>query len=355
MLNSPASAEAHSGAHIELIQSLQAIEKMRAEWDELYTRAPASTPLQSPAWVLPWAHHYAPERLLAVSVRNRGALVAFVPFFTWQGRLLLAGTGPTDYCDGLFAPGESHAGMILRHLAGAALDLGCEAIDLQQLPWWSPLVHAKSPGSWKTTLLPGDTCTVVTLEPGVCEAVASRKWRKGIARSLRALQRTAPTDLELFRTGLFEGAAQVLRRLHRARWNQRGSAGVLDDPLMTRFLDSVLPELSHAGLLRLHVLRTGAEPIAALLVLQGHGMSCFYIGGFDPEWARYSPGSIAFMAAMRMAASEGSREFHFLRGRESYKYHFGAHDVVTYRRVLEPTQETCSSSDGRNTYQQIST
>jgi CelD/BcsL family acetyltransferase involved in cellulose biosynthesis len=101
--------------------------------------------------------------------------------------------------------------------------------------------------------------------------------------------------------------------------------------------------LSAAGLLRLHVLQGGARPIAALLGLRGGAMSCFYISGFDPEWARYSPGSITVLAAIREAALEGAREFHFLRGREPYKYRFGAHDTFTYRRVFNRRLQLRSS------------
>jgi CelD/BcsL family acetyltransferase involved in cellulose biosynthesis len=92
----------------------------------------------------------------------------------------------------------------------------------------------------------------------------------------------------------------------------------------------------------LHTLHSGNRLIAALLGLRGREMSCFYIGGFDPEWSRYSPGSIVLLAAVETAAREGAREFHFLRGREPYKYRFGAHDTGTCRRMLVPHARAAS-------------
>jgi hypothetical protein len=38
--------------------------------------------------------------------------------------------------------------------------------------------------------------------------------------------------------------------------------------------------------------------------------------------------------AVRAAIDEGAAEFDFLRGREAYKYRWGARDLLTYRRRL---------------------
>src|SRR5688572_5659157 len=82
--------------------SLPELESVRAEWQALYQRCPQATPFQSPAWLIPWARHFAP-RTQAITVRRARTLIALIPFFTWQSSVLLAGTGPTDYVDGLFA------------------------------------------------------------------------------------------------------------------------------------------------------------------------------------------------------------------------------------------------------------
>jgi CelD/BcsL family acetyltransferase involved in cellulose biosynthesis len=68
--------------------------------------------------------------------------------------------------------------------------------------------------------------------------------------------------------------------------------------------------------------------------VQGHEAAYFYLSGFDPAWSRISPGMVTIAAAMTTAAGEGAREFHFLRGREPYKYRLGAADRSTVRRML---------------------
>ncbi|MFL6602268.1 MAG: GNAT family N-acetyltransferase [Steroidobacteraceae bacterium] len=323
-----------SGSVCQLIPSLGALEEMRSEWMDLYGRCRSSSPFQAPAWVLPWGRHFAPDRLRAIAACEGGTLVALVPFFTWNGQVLLAGTGPTDYCDGLFASEAFHPDDILTALAGSADQLACECIDLQQLPRSSALLDARTPRGWLSTVDSGATCPVAILPPEDALAGVSPSWRRNITRAARKLGETAGLHLDLITTNMSPEVGDILVRLHSARWQERGQPGVLNAGLMRPFLSSVLPELSSAGLLRLHLLRAGDQVVAAVMGLQGHGLYCFYISGFDPKWSRYSPGNIALAAAMCQAAKEGAREFHFLRGQEPYKYRFAARDRLTCRRIL---------------------
>jgi CelD/BcsL family acetyltransferase involved in cellulose biosynthesis len=320
-----------------LIGSFEAVEQLRPQWDELYGRCERATPFQSPAWLLPWARHFAPDRLCAVAVRERGhgELVAFLPFFTWRNRVLLAGCGPTDYCDGLFSSSAAGtADEALATLVDYAEHVGCECVDLQQLASQSPLLAARTPERWRSEVCDGAACPVTRLGDGDALEAISPKWRKNVVKARRKLRSVTAFTLECASQELFNGAADELMRLHAARWNRRDEGGVFADPLMRGFLASALPELSAAGLLRLHTLHADARLIAILLGVHHGPMTCFYIGGFDPQWSAYSPGTITLESAMVQAARDGAVEFHFLRGCEGYKYHFGAQDRPTFNRML---------------------
>jgi CelD/BcsL family acetyltransferase involved in cellulose biosynthesis len=183
----------------------------------------------------------------------------------------------------------------------------------------------------------GTVCPVTTLGGEDALAAISPRWRKNVAKARSKLARAAEFRLDCASTSLFTGAAAELTRLHGARWEQRSRGGVFANPRMSRFLTSALTDLSQAGLLRLHTLSVDSRPIAMLFALHHGAMTCYYIGGFDPQWASYSPGNIVLEAAMLQAARDGATEFHFLRGSESYKYHFGAKDRPTFNRVLVPS------------------
>jgi CelD/BcsL family acetyltransferase involved in cellulose biosynthesis len=70
----------------------------------------------------------------------------------------------------------------------------------------------------------------------------------------------------------------------------------------------------------------GNQPIAALVAFLDKRQSRFspYLCGFDPAFAKFSPGNVLFAHSIRYSIQEGFREYDFLRGGESYKYMFGA-------------------------------
>jgi CelD/BcsL family acetyltransferase involved in cellulose biosynthesis len=256
-----------------------------------------------------------------------------VPFFTWKQAVLLAGTGPTDYCDGLFAPGHLD---LVTHVLGALVSVGQHGslrLDLQQLRADSQLLQAPIPNGCSEELHEGDPCPVARLSGSDGLGEISRERLKKLGRLQRQLHSTEEvsgrgTEQEL------EEAAETLQRLHTRRWQSRGCPGALADPLMRAFLRTVILELSAAGFLQLTQLKVENRTAAIVLALRSGRAAYYYLGGFDPAWSHASPGTLAILATMRQAAAAGAHEFHFLRGSEPYKYHLGARDRPTYRRVL---------------------
>ncbi|MDB6105056.1 MAG: glycosyl transferase, group 1 [Gammaproteobacteria bacterium] len=321
---------------LETIASLSVLESLRAEWTSLWGRARDATPFQSPAWILSWASHFAPDRTGAIAVRDAQGLVALVPFFIWKRVLLLAGTGPTDYCDGLFVPGagESSAAQILNALETVAAERGLTGIDLQQLRPGSPLLHAPAPPGCSSEISAGSVCPVTLLSKHDGIGVSTARLRK-LRRMYRLLQVRGECQLGPAAPDEIALAAETLAHLHGQRWAQRGESGVLADSLMHAFIRTALPALNAARLLHVERLRVGKHTVAIVFALQSRDAAYCYLGGFDPEWSRFSPGALTVVATMERVAAEGAREFHFLRGREGYKYHLGAHDRPTFRRVLK--------------------
>ena len=324
--------------HIEIVESLSQLGAMSGEWWALWHAAPQATPFSSPAWLLCWARHYAPERTRAIAIREHGVLVALLPFFTWRGALLLAGTGPTDYGEALILPGrEELARVLLRTLVEQSEALGCARIDLQQLAANSPLMHAGTPQGWRSEIVEGDVCPVACAQGEDGMQCASHALRADLRRSLRKLQQEGEVELGGARAGELRDAARTLEWLHGRRWRQRGERGKLAAPLMCAFLRSLVPELDRAGLLRFCRLKCAQRPLAAALVMQRGDAAHFYLTGFDPAWSRYSPGLLTIAEAMRASFAEGAKEFHFLRGSEPYKYRLGAQDRLRFRRILRRT------------------
>ena len=320
---------------LERIAGLGALEALREEWTRLWTADPLVTPFGHPAWLLPWARTHAPDRTGAVAVREGGELTGVVPAFSWEGALLLAGTGPSDYGEAMFAPEAAGApALALAGLVELAARWGCSRIDLQQLRPGAPLAAAAPPEGWAEQAGPGEVCPVAPVLGPEGVGAMPGKWRRKLGYTRRraldaggwTTERATPDSL-----GEIGGA---LLNLHAQRWRARGEPGVFDDDLLVRMVREALPELLDAGLLRLHALRHGGRIAAAVLALEGKGALHFYISGFDPALTELGPGTLLLGDMAGEAAREGLRELRFLRGQERYKHHWGAADQTTLRRVL---------------------
>jgi CelD/BcsL family acetyltransferase involved in cellulose biosynthesis len=115
---------------------------------------------------------------------------------------------------------------------------------------------------------------------------------------------------------------------------------------MRAWLEEAACLLEAAGLLRLYALRRHGEILAGILVLAAKGQMHFYIGGFDPDHARLSPGTILVGHAIAEAERAGMKGFGFLRGQEPYKYRWGAQDEQTYSRLLIPPAGSARACTG---------
>jgi CelD/BcsL family acetyltransferase involved in cellulose biosynthesis len=328
-------AERAPTCRVDILTGLAALETQHAAWMQLWQCTPDATPFQSPAWTLAWARHFAPDRTYAVVARAHDRLRALMPFFVWERKLLLAGTGPSDYGDGLFGtPDPQIAADVLMRLCEAAVDLDCECIDLQQLRGGSPLLDAPGPRGWHSEISAGISCPVAPIRGPDGAAEVSAHWRKNAERAERQLQREFVLGARCAEQHELPVAASTLERLHRLRWGARDTSQAFDDALMRAFLYDAIPQLGADGLLRLQCLRIDGETVAMVFAMGTPCAHYFYMSGFDPRWSRYSTGLVTILAAMRQAAREHAQEFHFLRGNEAYKYHLGATDQPTFRRIL---------------------
>jgi len=117
-----------------------------------------------------------------------------------------------------------------------------------------------------------------------------------------------------------------------------GPLGVLASEGVQKAHQETVPGLFALGLLRLYSLRLADRTVASFYgfthTAAGKKRAYFYLSGFDPALAGLSLGSLVIDYAVRTAVAEGAAEFDFLRGRETYKYCWGAQDFLTYRRRL---------------------
>ncbi len=298
---------------MEIIDSIEQLERLRGEWSELWDSDPRATVFQSPDWLLPWTRHlWGGGKLRVVTLRCGSRLVGVAPLFVWgTGRVSWLGSGISDYL-GITAVPEFADQVARATLCGLAeMREEWERCDLEELREDSPLLRAAAPDGIIARI---EECSVC---PARC---LSEPLPARLLKNLRYSER------RLGQFGFVRGDLSDLFRLHEMRW---GGEGVLRCPRVQAFHAAAAGRFA-----RLYALRVDGKVIAAQYDLMAKDRACYYLSGYDPAYSEFSPGSLLLRHSMEEAAREGARVFDFLRQPEPYKYAWGARDQTNRRLVL---------------------
>ena len=319
-----------------LIESESGFRALRPEWDALWRRA-GRPPFQSPAWQLPWWHAFGTGQLRVATLRVDGALAGLLPLYVldeaMERKLLPVGVGLSDHCDALLdpaLPAMASDALLRTALADAA---GITSCALPDLPPESALRHAACPPGWREAAMPQTPCPVLTLDGAPLPAGMMRNLRQSRHRA----ERRGGWQAAVATAAQAPHAWQALVQMHQQRWTALGEAGgVLSDPAVLAFHAAAVPELAASGILRLQVLHVGGRLCAVYHTMAAPGRLLFYLSGFAAAESFVSPGTLLLGHIVEQAAREGVRELHFLRGREGYKYAWGAQDRMNAGRLFRP-------------------
>ena len=331
---------------IAVLDTDAALTALAPEWTALWERLAGRPPFTAPAWLLPWWRHFGTGQPRVATLRRNGRLAAVLPLYILDepgGRKLLpVGAGLSDYQDVLVEPGVDPS-LLLHAVLGR--DDGVSVCDLIEVPPGSALHGLMAPPGWAMRWGGGSPCPVLAL-PGSVEAMADAV-PAGQLRKLRMNRHRAERGGGVVReratAATLSGLQAELIRLHQARWAAAGEPGVLADPAVLALHQDAAPGLLAAGALRLEVLLAGGEVVAAIMTLLAPGRILFYLSGYDAAHAFISPGTLLLGAMLEDAAREGRTEAHFLRGREGYKYAWGAVDRMNATCSLFPCPEGASN------------
>lgn len=348
---------------VRSITALSTLREIEHEWHQLWSRCRGLTIFQSPEWLIPWVEAFAPHQLWVLEARQDNNLVGLAPFFIYGtgGNRIVAplGAGVSDYLDVLTDPNAPEAldtvlQFVWEHasewtelhfpdLQASSLLLKDDArrgLSRPPINDWNA-----EPQRCNHQLTACDFCPQVNLPPSI-DKVRTAVPAKAL-RNLRVARRQLNgAQVELADHATLEEFLESLFRLHEKRWRRTGEQGVLADARVRELHRRAAPRLLERGVLRLFGLRHDSVLIACLMAFFEGDAARFYMQGYDPEWARYSPGAQLIGAALEQAIIEKKRVGDFMRGRENYKYAWGSRDVPTYRlqvsspgRVTSPVTE----------------
>jgi CelD/BcsL family acetyltransferase involved in cellulose biosynthesis len=310
---------------IEEVTSIDDLVELAPEWDRLYRRASTATPFQSPGWLIPLSRSFQNGDLRVLAIYSGGRLAAVLPLVLQDSKLSFLGASITDYQDVLLdqEPSLEFLSLLKEYLSAH----GCVLDGLRGDSALRPIA-----GKW----LPVNTSPVISLPRTTAkyEQSLSKHFRKNLDHAWANLQKMGNVVVRL--SGSNDGGSllQRLFELHRQRWAERYSQGVLSSPDIRKFHRDVLNGLMVDGHLRLYSLQVNEEVVAVLYLLWDAQAAYYYIGGFSPNYAQFSPSSLIIRHVIHECIRGNMREFHFLRGAEAYKYRWLAEDRPLYRLVI---------------------
>ncbi|HEX8666557.1 MAG TPA: GNAT family N-acetyltransferase [Beijerinckiaceae bacterium] len=324
----------------EIVRTAAAFEALEPAWWDLWRRAPTATPFGSPAWLIPWWRAFHPGELTTAAAWKDGRLVGLAPFYREDGalgrRLLPLGISVTDYHDVLID--EAHMGQAAAALVAAFDGDGSwDSLECEELPPGAAALDLPAPLGCAETVSPQSPCPALTLPGPDLAAFLPGRTRRMLNLARNRAARRGGFRIVRARGADIPAAFDALARLHALRWQTRGEDGVLADGRVRAFHAEALPRLDAAGLLRLYIGHFDGVAAAAFYGFVHNGRGYSYLTGFDPAYAFESPGTLLLAHAVEAAVAERAEEFHFLRGREAYKYEWGAADRWNRRRSFRRT------------------
>lgn len=313
-----------------VLQEWRQLEAIEAEWRSLWQADPRATPFQTPEWLGAWWPVFGSGRLLAITVWKKEQLQAMGLFFlhVWEGRrqVTFVGNGVSDQQLCLARPGvEAEA-------------LGCLWQALEEHGGWDLCDLQDIPGD--AAMLAGRHGEPQSPGRAICLGGSWQQYQAGLPHGLRRNLERYRRQLEQAATVEFrqlpaaEGMAALLA-LHGTRWQRKdGTAGMFSGDAPRRFHTAAACRL--AGRVRMNALLVNGQVVGVNYLLLGGETAYGYACGFDPAWARYSPGTLLLGWGLERAMMEGMRRFDFLRGDEPYKSQWGASNYETMRLRLWP-------------------
>ena len=262
--------------------------------------------------------------MLQVHVARRGGrLVGALPLYT-RGRSGVRvagfiGGNSSALADLLVsdANADTVAALLLEHTAAAGNDL----LDVFGSPAHSHIARALEPyGLWEVAVV---EAPVLALDGGweqVYRAKTSAKRRNLHGRRRHQLEGLGQLEISVARSaGELELALEEAFRLHELRWRGRPDHSDFATPVGMRFHRAALRALLDLDAPRIVTLRLDGRAIAFHYYFALFDRMYVHRLGFDPAYARYSPGLVNTLDAIATAAREGARRVEFLGGGERYK------------------------------------
>ena len=329
---------------IERIQNYKRFQEIPEIWNEVLHSSDQDCPFLTHEWISSWWECFSEDNSLEVLFfkDEEENPVGVVPLMIQDNILrFIASEEVSDYCDFVFMKGYKEE--FYESLFGyfKTIPSNIEKIELMNVQSSSStldyLRRMASKHGFSCSKEEVEVAPVLELPSSYEDYLGnlSKKKRHELRRKLRRME-----SLEGIRVEKITDSKNLRTYLDRFiaihKQSSSSKAKFWEKPKMTAFFHEMAHRFSLREWIELNVLFYEERILAALLNFSYSTWIYFYNVAFDRNFARYSPGIFLFDHCIRDAISTGKRSADFLRGREKYKYYFGAKDSKIFRLILMP-------------------
>ena len=316
------------------------IDPLAAEWERLAQHLNAS-PFLRPGWVDAWWRAFGVGRLQILAAYQNGRLAGVLPLRRYRG-VLSSTTNDHSPLFGVLAANGAAADA----LAHALFSHKPRRIDLSLLPPFGvgvSLVHTAAEAAGYRVIADSmhRSPYVVVNETSwdAYQSGLSKNLRQDLRRRKRRLEQEGRLTLEVC-----DGTENLNKLLEEgfgiegSGWKEAEGTSINAHPSTRRFYTEVAHWAAERGKLRLAFLRLDGQPLAFDFCLECRKIHYMLKTGYDPAYARFSPGKVLRHLMLARAFSEGLAIYDFGGLAEPYKQKYtDAYRELQSLRMFAPT------------------
>ncbi len=329
---------------VERIREYKEFKKIRDAWNQTLFSSDQNSPFLTHEWLSTWWECFSQGCSLDVVLckDEAGSILGMAPFMVQENILrFMASQEVSDYCDVVAVKG--HEPELYRCLGDylGMVHPEVRKIDLINIGFTSPtldfLPRLASEYKYSSSCTDFEVAPVLELPASYENYLESlsKKNRHELRRKLKRIGSLEGIRVEkVTETKALESSLNEFIALHKQ--GHPSKYKFWEEPHMEEFFHQIARRFSCQKWIELNVCLYKNRILAALISFDYSDRVYFYNVTFDRNFAWYSPGIYLFNHCIQEAISNGKKVADFLRGREEYKYYFGAEDSKIFRLVLNP-------------------
>jgi CelD/BcsL family acetyltransferase involved in cellulose biosynthesis len=309
------------------LRSLEELRAAASDWDDLWQRSEVTFPTMRAELLAQWIEHFAADaEFHAIAVQQDGRWVAAMPIVRRRiGHVIKAGVLP---CNEWSSSGEclldfsADVKQVLHLLLDALRQCNLPLLWLNEAilgtARWQVFMRAVADSRLKNVVRPRWQVGRLHIDGDwkACQARWSRKHRQHMAWSARQLAREGKVRLILLSQFAPDETVRWMQRaleIENLGWKGRSGGSVISTPGISEFFIRQALQLAAWGQLELAFLQCGGRPIALCYGQNAKGVFHSAKVGYDPRFARYSPGQLLrYFLLERFYAEPGRAAIDFL-------------------------------------------